>query len=142
MKTVQQIIAGKRKEIYAVTGDTPVFEALTILMDKNISALMIIENEVLTGIFTERDYARKVILQGRSSKSALIEEVMTANPITVKPTDSIDYCMALMTNKHIRHLPVVSNQQVITMLSIGDIVKFIIEDQKQIISQLESYIHQ
>lgn len=142
MKTVQQIIASKVRNIYAVTADTPVIEALQIMMDKNISALMVIENEVLIGIFTERDYARKVILQGKSSRSALIREVMTEEPVRVKPTDSIDYCMALMTDKHIRHLPVVLAEQVVAMLSIGDIVKFIIEDQRQIISQLENYIHQ
>ena len=141
MNTVQQIIATKSRNIFAVTGETPVFDALTMLMDKNISALMIIEKGTLIGIFTERDYARKVILQGKSSKSAFIKEVMTENPITVKPTDTIDYCMALMTNKHIRHLPVVADHEILGMLSIGDIVKFIIEDQKHIISQLESYIH-
>ena len=142
MKIVQQIIAAKTSEIFSVTGETPVFDALTILMDRNISALMVIEDEVLRGIFTERDYARKVILQGKSSRSALIKEVMTENPITVKPTDTIDYCMMLMTNQHIRHLPVLQDLKVIAMLSIGDIVKFIIEDQKQTISHLESYIRQ
>jgi len=142
MKTVQQIIASKSAEIYAVTSTTSVFDALTMMMDKNISALLIIDNEELCGIFTERDYARKVILQGKSSKSALIHEVMTPDPITIMATDSIDYCMTLMTNKHIRHLPVVEGKKIIAMVSIGDIVKFIIEDQKQIISQLESYIHQ
>lgn len=142
MKIVQQIIAAKTSQIFSVTGETPVFDALTILMDKNISALMVIENEILTGIFTERDYARKVILQGKSSRSALIKEVMTENPITVKPSDTIDYCMMLMTNQHIRHLPVLQDFKVIAMLSIGDIVKFIIEDQKQTISHLESYIRQ
>jgi len=142
MKTVQQIIASKSAEIYAVTSTTSVFDALTMMMNKNISALLIIDNEELTGIFTERDYARKVILQGKSSKSALIHEVMTPDPITIMASDSIDYCMTLMTNRHIRHLPVVEAKKIIAMVSIGDIVKFIIEDQKQIISQLESYIHQ
>ena len=142
MKTVQQIIASKSAKIYAVTSTTSVFDALTMMMNKNISALLIIDNEELTGIFTERDYARKVILQGKSSKSALIHEVMTPDPITILASDSIDYCMTLMTNKHIRHLPVVEAKKIIAMVSIGDIVKFIIEDQKQIISQLESYIQQ
>jgi len=142
MKTVQQIIATKSGVIHAVTGQTPVFDALTVMMNENISALLIMDGDQLTGIFTERDYARKVILQGKSSKAARITEVMTANPITVTPADSIDRCMMLMTDKHIRHLPVVRGGQVIAMVSIGDIVKFIIEDQKQIISQLESYIQQ
>lgn len=142
MKTVQQIIATKPKNIHAVNGETPVFDALKIMMDKNISALMIMDGDLLTGIFSERDYARKVILLGRSSKTALIQEVMTPNPITVSPSDSIDHCMMLMTNKHIRHLPVVKDSKVVAMLSIGDIVKYIIEDQKQTISQLENYIRQ
>ena len=142
MKTVQQIIATKPKIIHAVNRETPVFDALKIMMDKNISALMIMDGDLLTGIFSERDYARKVILLGRSSKTALIQEVMTPNPITVSPSDSIDHCMMLMTNKHIRHLPVVKDSKVVAMLSIGDIVKYIIEDQKQTISQLENYIRQ
>lgn len=142
MKTVQQIIAAKSAQIYAVTSGTPVFDALTVMMDKNISALLIVDDGRLSGIFTERDYARKVILQGKSSKSALISEVMTADPVTVSTADSIDHCMKLMTNRHIRHLPVMDEEQLIAMVSIGDIVKFIIEDQKQTISQLESYIHQ
>ncbi len=140
MKTVQQILNNKPTEMYSVLPTTSVLDALKMMTDKNISALLVIENENLLGIFTERDYARKIILQGKSSKDTPISEAMTQSPITVKPTDSIDLCMQTMTEKHIRHLPVVNNNVASGMVSIGDVVKFIIADQKQTISQLESYI--
>ena len=109
-------------------------------MDKNISALLIMEQGELYGIFTERDYARKIILQGRSSKDTKVSEVMTANIITVSLNDNIDYCMKVMTDSHIRHLPVIQNGKVLGMVSIGDVVKNIIENQKTTIELLESYI--
>lgn len=140
MKTVKHILQSKSAAIYAVSSNASVLEALQIMMEKNISALLVIENEKLLGIFTERDYARKVVLHGKSSKDTPISEVMTANPYTIVPQDSIESCMVLMTNNHFRHLPVVENDQVVGMLSIGDLVKFIIEDQKQTIDQLKSYI--
>lgn len=140
MKTVKQLLSTKSGHIISVTEQTSVLEALQVMMEKNISALLILEGQVLKGIFTERDYARKIILHGKSSAETDIHEVMTANPITVLPSDSIDFCMSLMTEKHIRHLPVMEGNQLIGMVSIGDVVKFIIEDQQQTISQLESYI--
>ncbi|MEJ7560255.1 MAG: CBS domain-containing protein [Pedobacter sp.] len=140
MKTVQQMLDAKPSQIFSVTGDSSVLSGLHYMMEGNISALLIVENEVLTGIFTERDYARKIILHGKSSAETTIKEVMTANPITVSPQDSIDLCMKIMTDKHIRHLPVMADGELLGMVSIGDVVKFIIEDQKQTISQLESYI--
>ncbi|MDQ8004575.1 MAG: CBS domain-containing protein [Pedobacter sp.] len=141
MKTVQQIFNTKPLEIFSVTSNTSVLDALKLMTEKNISALLIIENEQLLGIFTERDYARKIVLQGKASKDTPISEAMTANPITVTTSDSIDLCMQIMTDKHIRHLPVVAENKAIGMVSIGDVVKFIIADQKQTISQLESYIN-
>ena len=111
------------------------------MMEKNISALLIVEEGHLKGIFTERDYARKIILYGKSSAETFIREVMTADPITVLPSDSIELCMGIMTDRHIRHLPVMKDQELLGMVSIGDVVKFIIADQKQTISQLESYIN-
>ncbi len=141
MKTVQQILAAKPVQIFSVTANTSVLEALKVMTEKNISALLIMDNDSLQGIFTERDYARKIVLQGKSSKDTLIADAMTTNPITVKPTDSIEYCMQLMTDKHFRHLPIMLENKVVGMLSIGDLVKFIIADQKQTISQLESYIN-
>lgn len=140
MKTVQQILNVKPLQVFSVTEGSSVLEALHLMMEKNISALLIVEEQKLMGIFTERDYARKIILHGKSSADTPVKEVMTADPITVKPTDSIDMCMEIMTEKHIRHLPVANEGQLLGMVSIGDVVKFIIADQKQTISQLESYI--
>ncbi len=140
MKTVQQILSTKSVQIFSVTENSSVLEALQMMMEKNVSALLILEDDKLQGIFTERDYARKIILYGKSSAETPIKEVMTPNPITILPTDSIDMCMQLMTDKHIRHLPVMDDNKLLGMISIGDVVKFIIEDQKQTISQLESYI--
>ncbi|MFD0939718.1 CBS domain-containing protein [Pedobacter boryungensis] len=141
MKTVQQILNTKPVQIYSVLPTTSVLDALKIMTDKNISALLIMEDVTLLGIFTERDYARKIILHGKSSKDTLINDAMTTAPITVNPADSIELCMQIMTDKHIRHLPVIEAEKVAGMVSIGDVVKFIIADQKQTISQLESYIN-
>ena len=140
MKTVQQILNAKPAQILSVTENSSVLEALQFMMEKNVSALLIIDGQELLGIFTERDYARKIILHGKSSAETKIKEVMTADPITVLPSDSIELCMEIMTDKHIRHLPVKQHNEVLGMVSIGDVVKFIIADQKQTISQLESYI--
>lgn len=141
MRNVQQVLNSKPAQIYSVSANTSVLEALKIMTDKNISALLIMNETHLQGIFTERDYARKIILQGKSSKDTAIQDVMTTSLVTVKPTDSIDTCMQLMTIKHIRHLPVLADELVVGMVSIGDVVKFIIADQKQTISHLESYIN-
>ena len=141
MRTVQQMLDAKPSQIFSVAEDSSVLSGLQYMMERNVSALLIVDNEELTGIFTERDYARKIILHGRSSAETLINEVMTANPITVLPTDSIDLCMKIMTDKHIRHLPVKKGAMLLGMVSIGDVVKFIIADQKQTISQLENYIN-
>lgn len=140
MKTVNYILQAKRAEVYSVVGNTSVFDALNIMMEKNISALLVIENEQLLGIFTERDYARKIILVGRSSKETLVREAMTANPQVIGPIDSIDHCMELMTERHFRHLPVMDGGKVVGMISIGDVVKSIIEYQKETIHHLQSYI--
>ncbi|PPL04461.1 CBS domain-containing protein [Parapedobacter indicus] len=141
MKTVKHILDNKSPVVYSVTQDVSVLEALKMMMEKNISALLVIENGLLQGIFTERDYARKIILQGKSSKDTPMYEVMTHNPHTITQHEAIDHCMKLMTSRHFRHLPVVDNHTVIGMLSIGDLVKYIIEDQQQTINQLESYIN-
>jgi len=141
MKTVKQLLSTKSAQIFSVTAETSVLDALSVMMEKNISALLILEGSQLSGIFTERDYARKIVLQGKTSADTPLSEVMTASPITVSPNDSLDHCMEIMTDKHIRHLPVLADHQIIGMVSIGDVVKFIIEDQKQTISQLEGYIN-
>jgi len=141
MKTVKLILHKKPAVVHSVSQDVSVLEALEIMMEKNISALLVIEGGRLKGIFTERDYARKIILQGKSSKDTAIHEVMTKDPHTITPDEAIDQCMQLMTNNHFRHLPVLNDGAVIGIISIGDLVKSIIEDQQQTISQLESYIN-
>lgn len=141
MKTVSQILATKPSQVYSVSPETTVYEALEVMMDKNISALLVMEGNELHGIFTERDYARKIVLKGKSSKDTPVSEIMTASLITILPTDTIDYCMNIMTERHIRHLPVIENNQVCGMVSIGDAVKSIIEIQRSTIEQLESYIN-
>lgn len=140
MKTVRNILQYKSQSIYSVEPETSVLDALQIMMDKNISALLVMEGSELKGIFTERDYARKIILQGKSSKETKIKEVMTASLEVINLNSSIDHCMQIMTDKHIRHLPIIDNGKVAGMISIGDLVKFVIEDQKQTIEQLQSYI--
>lgn len=141
MKSVKLILAKKNPEVFSVEPETIVFEALTLMMEKNISALLITENGKLTGIFTERDYARKLVLVGKSSKETQVKDIMTANPISITPHDTVDTCMKMMTEKHIRHLPVVDADKLIGMISIGDVVKFVINDQKETIQQLETYIN-
>ena len=141
MKSVRQLFETKKAAIYSVTEQTSVYDALKIMTEKNISALLIMDDHKLLGIFTERDYARKIVLQGKSSKETPIKDAMTADPFGVSLSDSIDKCMSMMTEKHIRHLPIVENGEVKGMVSIGDVVKYIIADQKETISHLESYIN-
>jgi len=140
MATVNHILRTKSSTIFSIAPDTIVYEALELMVEKNVSALVVMGNEKLIGIFTERDYARKVILKGKASKETQIGEIMTEDPVTVSPESSIDDCMRLMTSKFIRHLPVVSGDQLIGIISIGDVVKFIIEEQKFIIENMEHYI--
>lgn len=141
MKTVKHILSNKTPVVFSVLPTDSVLDALQLMMEKNISALLVIEREKLLGIFTERDYARKIILQGKSSKDTPIYEAMSADLRTITSDERIDHCMTLMTNNHFRHLPVVEQDKVIGMISIGDLVKSIIEDQQHTISQLESYIN-
>lgn len=141
MIKVNQILKQKESRLITIHSEATVFEALEIMMKFNISAILITQNEDLKGIFTERDYARKVVLQGKSSKEVQIKDVMTPAPIVISPNDTLDHCMALMTDKHIRHLPVKDGNQITGMISIGDVVKFIIEDQKETIKNLEGYLN-
>lgn len=140
MKTVNNIIQNNFKSVFSVSPETSVLDALKVMMDKNISALLVIDGSKLKGIFTERDYARKIILLGKSSKATKIEEVMTEKLVTIELSTSIDRCMQIMTERRIRHLPIIEDGLVIGIISIGDLVKFVIEDQKQTIEQLQSYI--
>lgn len=140
MATVSNILKAKGNVTYSITPDTMVYEALEIMVEKNVSALVVIKNEKLAGIFTERDYARKVILKGKASKETLIGDIMTEDLVTVTPDSSINDCMQLMTSRFIRHLPVVSEGNLVGIISIGDVVKFIIDEQRFIIENMEHYI--
>jgi len=140
MGTVRNILQSKGVKIFSITPITSVYHALEIMVEKNVSSLVVMENEKLIGIFTERDYARKVILKGKSSRETPVRDIMSGNVITVTPDSTIDECMKLMTGKFIRHLPVVENDKLVGLVSIGDVVKYIIEDQKFIIENMGHYI--
>ncbi|MFV8341760.1 CBS domain-containing protein [Flavobacterium sp. XS2P39] len=140
--TVNQILSTKGKEVYSILSTNTVFEALTVMSEKNIGAILIIEDGILKGVLSERDYARKIVLKAKSSKKALVHEIMEADVVTVKPSDNLDYCMELMSTKRVRHLPVLENNTVIGIISISDVVKAIIEIQKDTIQHLNSYITQ
>ena len=141
MKTLLQVLSDKKhKEIISIAPNRPVFDALVILAEYKIGALAVMEGDKLVGIFSERDYAREVILQGRSSKTTQIVEVMTAKVITGKPDDMVDKTLNLMSEKRFRHLPVLDGDKMIGMLSIGDLVKETIAYQQRLIAELESYI--
>lgn len=140
MGKVRNILQGKSNAVVSVNPDTVVFKALEMMFEKNIGALLVMEQDKLRGIFTERDYARKVILRGKSSKLVRIKEIMVDDVPVVTLDNTIEECMWLMTNRFIRHLPVVDGDKVIGIISIGDVVKYIIEEQKFIIGNLEHYI--
>jgi CBS domain-containing protein len=141
MKTLQQLLDSKKyKEVISITPNRPVFDALVIMAEYKIGALVVLDGENLVGIFSERDYAREVILKGRSSKTTQIAEVMTHKVLSAGPNDSVDQGMSIMADHHIRHLPVVANGRVIGMLSIGDLVKETLSYQQDLIKQLEGYI--
>ncbi|HZY78557.1 MAG TPA: CBS domain-containing protein [Cyclobacteriaceae bacterium] len=143
MGKVRNILEAKgnnNHSIFSVEPTTIVYSAIEVMAQKNIGGLLICEDGKLVGIFTERDYARKLILKGKSSKDTTIGELMTRNPFTVNLDSSIEECMQLMSNRRIRHLPVLDNGTLVGVISIGDVVRFIIEEQKSIIAHLESYI--
>ncbi|SDG65881.1 CBS domain-containing protein [Flavobacterium omnivorum] len=140
--TVNQILSTKGKEVYSVLSTNTVYEALTVMSEKNIGAILIIEDTVLKGVLSERDYARKIVLKSKSSKKAFVHEIMETNVVTVSPSDNLEYCMELMSTKRVRHLPVLENNIVIGIISISDVVKAIIELQKDTIQHLNSYITQ
>ncbi|HMK04049.1 MAG TPA: CBS domain-containing protein [Ferruginibacter sp.] len=139
---VSKILQIKGSKVFSVTGQVSVYEAIKTMGEKNIGAILVMEEEKLTGILSERDYARKIVLKGKSSRETLVKEIMTENVLTVTGEDTIDKCMAIMTEKHIRHLPVMENDKVIGMISIGDVVNAIIESQKETIAHLQNYISQ
>ncbi len=140
MVTVRQILKSKGTQIWSTQPEATVYNALQLMAEKGIGALLVLADGKLVGIFSERDYARKIILHGKSSAETQVSEIMTPGVITVKLDQTIAECMTLMTEKRFRHLPVVEGEQVIGLISIGDVVKAIISDQEFMIQQLESYI--
>lgn len=140
MNTVSYLLKLKGNDVISVSPDMMVRDVLLIMSEKNIGAIIVTDNEKLVGIFSERDYARKIVLKDKSSKTTPIREVMSSDLVTVKPGTSIDDCMVLMTERHIRHLPVIDNDKLVGVISIGDLVKHIIEDQKMTIENLKHYI--
>jgi CBS domain-containing protein len=139
--TVRQLLDQKGRSIFSVEPEDPVLEAIRQMADHHIGALLVMKAGVLQGIISERDYARKVILHGRSSAETPVWQIMSSPVVTVSLTQTVEDCMKLMTQRRIRHLPVVDAGQVVGMLSIGDLVKAVMEEQQQTIEQLESYIH-
>jgi CBS domain-containing protein len=137
MDTVRHILEVKGRDVWTITPDTTVFEALRRMADKDVGALLVVEGDHLVGILSERDYARKVILMGKASKETLVSEIMTSKVFVVHPDQTVEECMTLMTNKRVRHLPVMDGQEIIGVISLGDVVNNIIYRQRQTIKGLE-----
>lgn len=137
---VKDLLNTKDDAVYSVPPDETVYNAIAKMADLNIGALIVLENDQLKGIISERDYRNKVILKGRTSKTTQVKEIMTGNVFYVEPTDSVNFCMQVMTDKKIRHLPVLEQEKVIGMISIGDVVKSIIKKQEKEIDSLRTYI--
>lgn len=140
MKLVRHILDSKGNDIWHVASDASVLDAIKLMAEKKIGALLVMDADDLNGIVSERDYARKVILEGRSSKETPVKDIMTAEVVVTNPQETVEKCMALMTERRVRHLPVVENGRVVGVLSIGDLVKAIIAEQQFQIEQLENYI--
>jgi CBS domain-containing protein len=139
MTTIRQILA-RKPDVFSVDPDATVLDALRLLDEKNVGALLVMKGQSLVGIFSERDYARRMVLHGRSSKETAVREVMTREVFTIASDASAGECMAHMTDRHIRHLPVLENARVVGVISIGDIVRAVMEDMRFTIRQLESYV--
>ena len=140
MLQVKHLLAEKGSLVHSIGPDDPVLAAIQVMADRYIGALLVMRGEELVGIVSERDYARKVVLKGRSSSATPVRDIMTASVISVSPADSVDTCMRLCTDSRVRHLPVVENGKVIGVVSIGDLVKAVISEQGEQIEQLQRYI--
>jgi CBS domain-containing protein len=141
MKSLKQLLETKGRDVHTIGPDARVFDALKLMADKSVGALIVTDGGRIAGVISERDYARKVILLGKSSHELQVRDIMTSKVITVHPGQTVEECMALMTEKRIRHLPVTEGERLIGVLSIGDLVKEVIAEQQRTIEQLESYIH-
>ena len=141
MVTAADLLQQKSPAIHSIEPEAPVLEAVQLMAEHGIGALLVMNGDKLTGIVSERDYARKVILLGRSSSETPVWQIMSAPVFTVEPAQSVQQCMRLMTDRRVRHLPVVHADRVLGVLSIGDLVRSVLEEQKRTIEQLESYIH-
>ena len=140
MPNVNQILNAKGNQVWSVEPDSKVFDALELMAEKDVGALLVINEGNVVGIMSERDYARKVILKGKSAKDIPVSEIMTTKVFCLSPNETFEECMALMTDKHIRHLPVLQDEELIGIISIGDVVNAIISEKQFVISQLENYI--
>lgn len=140
MTTVRQLLDGKSPEVHAVRPDAAVIDAIRLMAEKSIGAVLVMDGPVLAGILSERDYARKIVLRDRSSRDTLVAEIMTAKLVTVAPTAHVAHCLQVVTDHRIRHLPVVDNGKVLGVISIGDLVKAVIDAQAQELEQLQQYI--
>ncbi len=140
MNTVRELIDSKGEAVWSVAPDAPVFEALSLMAEKNIGAVVVLEGDTLAGILSERDYARKVILRGRSSRETPVREIMTAKVTSVGPDESLESCMEVMTARRIRHLPILEGDRVRGVISLGDVVEVILSNREKTIGQLERYI--
>ncbi|MEO7046641.1 MAG: CBS domain-containing protein [Ferruginibacter sp.] len=139
---VSHILNTKGSKVFHVNESITVYDALGVMGEKNIGALLVMDGEELKGIISERDYARKIVLKGKKSTDTLVKDIMTEKVLSVSPQDSIEKCMELMSEKHIRHLPVIDNNHVVGVISITDVVTAIIASQKETINHLQNYIHQ
>jgi CBS domain-containing protein len=140
MSTIREILKTKGGEVWSVTTENTVYDALSLMAEKSIGAVLVIDNKILKGVMSERDYARKIILEGKSSKDVLVGEIMSPRVIYIDIDTNIEECMALMINKRIRHLPVYENDNLAGIISIGDVVKALIDEKEVVINELENYI--
>lgn len=140
MRTANDLLREKGTQVFTIEQDATVYEALQLMAEKNVGALLVKAEGRFTGLISERDYARKVVLKGKFSKNVPVSEIMTAELVRIGPDENVEGCMARMTHKHVRHLPVFDGEQLLGIISIGDIVKAIIEHKEEIIEQLENYI--
>jgi len=140
MKTIRQILKVKGRKVWTISPAARVFDALQVMAEKDVGALLVVNGKTLVGVFSERDYARKVILQGKSSKNIRVSEIMSSPPIFIEPENTVEQGLALMSAKHVRHLPVMENNRLIGIVTIGDLVRSLIDEQKVVIDHLEKYI--